>query len=134
MLSSYSDSTEFAKYVVTKLKSKKQNIKEENSEETIVYLGEIQVNGKLFYVLTSFRRIQSALIKHGHSTIYILDSIKRIVKNYELGLPEELPFMIKNNSLYFHYKDSKTNKRKTYIYRIEKELPEFICVEPDNCF
>ena len=132
--SSYSDSTEYAKYVVTKLKTKKQNIKEENLEETIVYLGDIQVNGKLFYILTSFRRTQAALVKHGHSTIYILDSKKRIVKEYELGLPEELPFKVENNILYFHYKDSKTNKRKTYINRIERELPKLMCVEPDNCY
>ena len=132
--SSYSDSTEYAKYVVTKLKTKKQNIKEENSEETIVYLGDIHVAGKLFYVLTSISRIQAVLVKHGHANIYILDSMKKIVKRYELGLAEELPFKVENNSLYFHYRDSKTNKRKTYINRIEKVLPKLICVEPDNCY
>ena len=131
---SYCDSTKFAKYVVTKLKTKKQNTKEENLEETIVYLGDIKVNGKLFYVLTSYRLIQAALVEHGHSTIYILDSKKRIVKEYELGQPEELPFMVENNSLYFHYKDLKTNKRKTYINRIEKELPKLMCVAPDDCY
>jgi len=36
--------------------------------------------------------------------------------------------------LYFHYKDSKTKKRKIYINKIEKELPELMCVEPDNCY
>ena len=128
------DSTEYAKYVVTKLKTKKQRLKEENLEETIVYLGDIHVDGKLYYVLTSFKQIQAALVKHGHSTIYILDTRKRIVREYELGVPEELPFKVENNSLYFHYKDSRTNKIKTYINRIEKELPELICVEPDNCY
>jgi len=132
--STYSGSTEYAKYVVTKLKTKKQRIKEENLEEIITYLGDIQLDGKLYYVLTSFRSIQAALVKHGHSTIYILDSKKRIVKEYELGLPEELPFKIESNKLYFHYKDSKTKKRKIYINKIEKELPELMCVEPDNCY
>lgn len=126
--------SKYAKYVVTKLKTKKQQFKKENFEETIVYLGDIHVNGKLYYVLTSFKRIQAALVKHGHSTIYILDSKKRIVKEYGLGLPEELPFKVENNCLYFHYKDSKTNKQKTYTNRIEKELPELMCVEPDNCY
>jgi len=132
--STNSESTEYAKYVVTKFKTKKQKIKEENLEETIVYLGDIHVGGKQYYVLTSFRRIQAALVKHGHSTIYILDSKKRIVKEYELGLPEELPFKVENNSLYFHYKDSRTNKIKIYMNRIEKELPELMCLEPDNCY
>ena len=131
---SYSDSTEYAKYVGTKFETKKQNIKKENLEETIIYLGNIQIDGKKFYVLTSFKRIQVALVKHGHSIIYILDSKKRIVKEYELGLPEELPFKIENNSLYFRYKDSKTNKRKIYINRIEKELPELMCVKQDDCY
>jgi len=121
----------YAKYVVTKLKTRKQKRKGENLEETIIYLGDIQLNGKLFHVLTSYREIQAALVEHGHSTIYILDSKKRIVKEYEL---EELPFKVENNSLYFHYKDSKTNKRKTYITRIEKELPKLICVAPDDCY
>jgi hypothetical protein len=128
----YSDSTEYAKYVVTKLKTKKQKIKEENLEETIIYLGDIELDGKLFYVLTSYKEIQAALVVHGHSTIYILDSKKRIVREYELGQPEELPFMVENNSLYFHFIDSKTNKQKIYINKIEKELPKLMCVEPDD--
>jgi hypothetical protein len=131
---SYSDSTEYAKYVVPKFRTKKQHIKEENLEETIIYLGDIQIDGKIFYVLTSFKRIQAALVKHGHSIIYILDSKKRIVMEYELGLPEELPFKIENNSLYFHYKDLKTNKHKTFLNRIEKKLPELMCVNPDDCY
>jgi len=124
----------YAKYVVTKLKTRKQKRKGENLEETIIYLGDIQLNGKLFHVLTSYREIQAALVVHGHSTIYILDSKKRIVKEYELGQPEELPFMVENNSLYFHYIDSKTNERKTYINKIEKELPKLMCVEPDDYY
>jgi len=131
---SHCDSTEYAKYVVMKLKTKKQKIKEENLEETIIYLGDIQVDGKLYYVLNSFRQFQAAIVKHGHSTVYILDSKRRIVKEYELSLPEELPFKVENNSLYFHYKDSKMNKRKTYINRIVKELPELMCVEPESCY
>jgi pyruvate carboxylase len=119
---------------VTKLKTKKQKIKEDNLDETITYLGDIQVDGKLYYALTSFRRILATLVKHGHSTIYILDSKKRIVKEYELVVPEELPFKLQNNSLYFHFKDTKTNKQKTYINRIEKELPELMCVAPDDCY
>lgn len=126
--------SKYAKCVGTKLKTKKQKIKEENLEETIIYLGDILLNGKLFHVLTSYREIQAALVVHGHSTIYILDSKKRIVKEYELGQPEELPFMVENNSLYFHFIDSKTNERKTYINKIEKELPKLMCVEPDDYY
>lgn len=124
----------YAKYIVTQFKTKKQKIKEENLEETIIYLGDIRLNGKIIHVLTSYREIQATLVVHGHSTIYILDSRKRILKEYELGQPEELPYMVKENCLYFHYKDLKTNKQKIFINLIEKELPELMCVAPDDCY
>lgn len=126
--------SKYAKYIVTKLKEKEQKIREENLEETIIYLGVVELSGKLFYVLTSYREIQAALVVHGHSTIYILDSKKKIVREYELGQPEELPFRVENNSLYFHYIDSKTNERKIYINKIDKELPKLMCVEPDDYY
>lgn len=127
-------SSDYSKYVLTNLKGKKQLYKEEYLEETIIYLGNIQVDGKLFHVLTSYKQIQAAIVKHGHSTLYLLDSKKRIVKGYELGLPEELPYKVVSNCLYFHYRDSKTNKQKRYINKIDKELPEQMCVEPGNCY
>jgi len=125
---------EYSKYVSLKLKTKIQKVTGNDFEENIVYLGDIRVNGQLYYILTSFKVVQTAIIKHGHSEIYILNSKKKTVKQYNLGLPEELPFKVENNSLCFYYKDIKTNQTKTFINKIEKELPELMCVEPDNCY
>ncbi len=125
---------DYSKYVVPRRMTKIQKNSGKGFKEKIVYLGDINVNGQLFYVLTSFKVTQAAITKHGHSTIYILDLKKKLAKQYYISLPEELPFKIENNSLYFHYQDEKTKEIKTYINKIENELPKFMCVEPENCY
>src|ERR1035437_4298234 len=70
---------EYSKYVSLGLKSKTQKVRGNDFDDSIVYLGDIRVNGQLFYILTSFKVVQAAIIKHGHSEIYILNSKKKTV-------------------------------------------------------
>jgi hypothetical protein len=71
---------------------------------------------------------------HGHSNVIYLDKKLKEKKRYELGLPEELPYKLENNTLYFKYLDEKSNKKKIFKNNVGTELPEIICVEPTNCY
>ena len=129
------DSIDFSAYIKSELKNESQILNRKGFKDSIVYLGDITAeNGKVFYILNLYNEVPAAMTIHGHSIIFILDSNKKVVKRTELGNPDELPFKIENNSLYFHYRDSKTDKIKTFINKIENEIPKFICVEPDNCY
>jgi hypothetical protein len=132
-IQSTSGQTDYSIYVNSKFKLKPQLLSGTDFEESVTYLGELKLGkGQIFYVLTSFLKIQAAIVKHGIVKIYILDINKKLVREYRLNLPEELPYKIKNNSLYFHYADANTSKLKIFINKIGPELPELICVGPDG--
>jgi hypothetical protein len=132
-LQSSTEQTDYSLYVNSKFKLKTQIIRRTDYEESVTYLGELKLEkGQIFYVLTSFKKIQAAIVKHGVVNIYILDINKKLVREYRLNLPEELPFKVKNNSLYFHYAEANTLKLKIFINKIGPELPKLICVGPDN--
>ncbi len=54
-------------------------------------------------------------------------------KRYDIGLPEELPYKLGNNTLYFKYTDEATNKKKIFKNKVGTTLPKIMCVGPDNC-
>jgi hypothetical protein len=127
------EQTDYSIYVNSKFKLKPQIITRTDSEERITYLGELKLGkGQIFYVLTSFKKIQAALVKHGVVSIYFLDINKKLKKEYRLASEEELPFKVKKNCLYFHYNEANTSKLKTFINKIGTELPRLICVGPDG--
>lgn len=104
--------------------------KTKNITENIIYLGELNLNNSTFYVITSFKTVKAALTRHGHSTVYIYNSNKKMIRNYILGLPEEIPFNLENNSLYFNYVNDLTKTSEIFILKIEEEIPLFLCVDP----
>jgi len=53
-----------------------------------------------------------------------------MIRNYILGLPEEIPFNLQNNSLYFNYVTDLTKTSEIFILKIEEEIPLFLCVDP----
>jgi hypothetical protein len=127
------EQTDYSIYVNSKCKLKPQIITGTDFEESITYLGELKLGkGQIFYVLTSFKKIQAALVKHGIVSIYILDINKKLEREYKLDSEEELPFKVKNNSLYFHYLEGNTSTLKTFINKIGPGLPELMCVGPDG--
>ena len=120
-------------YINSKFKLKTQIIRGTDFEESVTYLGELKLGkGQIFYVLTSFKKIQAAIVMHRVVSIYVLDISKKIAREYRLDSDEELPFKVKNNSLYFHYTEANTSKPKIFINKIGPELPELMCVGPDE--
>jgi len=127
---------DYSKYIKDQLINKKQTAKTHDDKEYIVYLGKIKSsNGKvLFYILAIYSEVQAAIQIHGHSSVLYLDKKKTIKKQFDLGLPEELPFELKNNTLYFHYFNHKTKKEELYANHVGTEIPKVLCVGPNNCY
>jgi len=112
-----SGQTDYSKFVKTGKKSKKQFVKTKDRDtENIIYLGDIKnKNGlTIYFVLSSFSVTQAAIQKHGHSNVIFLDSAKTFKKEYEIGLPEELPFKLQNNTLFFYYIDDNSKTKKYF--------------------
>ena len=84
-----------------------------------------------YYVVKEFLRIQAAVVFHGHSRILFFDKQNKLVKESILSLPKELPFKLKENSLYFKYSDS--GLTKIFVQDVAT-LPKMICVEPKSCY
>ncbi|MBO2010920.1 hypothetical protein J4E00_17805 [Siccationidurans soli] len=53
-----------------------------------------------------------------------------VVAQYELSLPEELPYQLVQNTLFF---GQALAKGRQYQQRID-DLPLSLCVEPNNCY
>lgn len=91
---------------------KEVNYKEsEEAEYTTTYLGKIMLNEKTNHVFKQFYTIQAAIEKHGHSVLIFKD--EEGASFFDMELPENLPFELKNGS--FRFK----NKNKTLCMKIE---------------
>lgn len=108
----------------------------DGGSEEVIYLGKILTeNGETTYhVLSVFSLVQAATVKHGHSEIIFLGKDLKFVKHYEVALPDELPFTLKDNSLNFIYVDISSQERRIFRNRIDDELPELLCVSPYACY
>lgn len=97
------------------------------------FLGTIKDNqGHIkYYVVKEFLRIQAAIVYHGHSSILFFNDKKKLVKEAILNLPEELPFKLVSNFLYFKYLEN--GSTRIFKEKIEP-LPEMICVQPNLCY
>jgi hypothetical protein len=129
--------TDYAKFVIADNVERKQVVStSDGSSDEIIYLGEIKdKNGEtIYHVLTVFRLVQAAIVKHGHAEVVFLDKSLGLTKKYNLGLPEELPFMLKDNSLSFYYTEEKTKDRKIFQREINRQLPSLLCVSPNVCY
>ena len=127
---------DYPKFINDKFLYKKQIVKTSDGKEEIVYLGEIKdIDGNiLFYILAIYSEVQAAILTHGHSNVLYLDKEKIIEKQFELDLSGELPFKLKNNTLYFHYYNKKTNKLEFYKNYVGIEIPKLLCVGPEECY
>ena len=127
---------DYSKYIKDELINKKQFMKSSDNKEEIIYLGKIKNSkGKVLnYVLAIYSEVQAAIIIHGHSNVLFLDKKKVIKKQFDLDLPNELPFRLKNNTLYFHYYNNKTKKKEIYINHVGTVIPRLLCVGPKECY
>jgi hypothetical protein len=126
----------YSKYIVADSVGKTEFVKHKDGDEKITYLGVIkkQNSDTLYYVIITFRRVQAAIVMHGHSDIIFLNRDYKEAKSYELGLPEELPYKLVNNVLYFKYVDEKTGKKAVFKNKIETVLPKMMCISPVECY
>jgi hypothetical protein len=127
--------SEYSKYIVVDSLKKTQIIKTKTGDEKINYLGVIKkTNGDtLYYIVTVFSRVKAAQVMHGHSNIIYIGKDFKEKKRYDIGLPEELPYKLDNNTLYFKYLEETTNKKKIFKNKVGTALPKIMCVGPDNC-
>lgn len=97
------------------------------------FLGTIKDrNGKIkYYVVKEFLRIKAAVVYHGHSSILFFSPQKKLALRAILSMPDELPFKLQKNSLYFKYKVDGLTKIFT---QPTNPLPRMICVEPTSCY
>lgn len=127
--------SEYSKYIVADSLKKTQLVKTKTGDEKINYLGVIKkANGDtLYYIVTVFSRVKAARVMHGHSNIIYIGKDLKEKTRYDIGLPEELPYKLDNNTLYFKYLDDATNKKKIFKNKVGTSPPKIMCVGPDNC-
>lgn len=128
--------SEYKKYIVANSSKKTHFIKTKSGDSRITYLGTVR-NRKgdtLYYVLSDFSRVKAAIQMHGHSNIIFLNNKKEEIKKFDVGLPENLPFKLLNNVLYFKHINDKTKKEKLYKFEISATLPKLICVDTNDCY
>ncbi len=130
------DETDFTKFIKKDFINAKQTNSTKYGKEEIMYLGDIVDNNgnALSHVLNLYSEVQAAIKIHRHSNIIFIHSNKNLIKRFDVGTPDELPYKLENNNLFFHYIDTETNKEKTFIDTIGTTLPKIICVAPENCY
>jgi hypothetical protein len=84
-----------------------------------------------YYVVAEFYRVQAAIMMHGHSRVLFLNPQRVVVAQYEFGMPEELPYKLVQNTLFF---GKGLPKGRQHQQRIDAVLPRFLCVGPEGCY
>jgi len=100
------------------------------------YLGSVEspTGGVLYRVMTHFYTIPAELELHGHSRVLILDKSWKPLAYCEVGMPNELPYKLRNNSLCFRYAGA-NNQPLEHQLLLGSALPPQLCVEPHaNCY
>lgn len=100
--------------------------KTENGDTRSTYLGKITDKNQrnLFYVVKEFSRIKAAMAYHGNSWLIFYSPNKKFKARYHFSMPNELPFKLNNNTLYFYDTDEKPVKVLTH--KINSQLPKQI--------
>ena len=128
--------SEYSKYIVPDSAQHKFYVKhKDGGDAKIYYLGVIRKqNGDTsYFVFAVFKRVQAAIVMHGHSNVIFLDKKYKEIKDYDVTVPENLPYMLKGHYLYFKYQDEATNKKKIFKFQIPGKLSEIICYSPTEC-
>jgi len=96
------------------------------------YLGSIKddKHRTIYYIIKEFNKIQAAVTWHGHSNVYFFNAYKKVVARVDVGLPENLPVQLENNTIYFP--DDKNTGQVSGV-KISRSLPKAICIRPDWC-
>lgn len=108
-------------------------IKSKEQRDKITFLGNIKnKNGKfLYHIVKLYSFVYGS--SHGFSIIYYLGNDYVELNHYEIGNPNELPYKLAKNKLYFKYNNEK-GKKKTFILNVGITIPKVLCVAPNNCY
>lgn len=100
----------YKKFIRTEKINQKQIIDEKHTKTEIVFLGIIKdiENQNSYRVITNFKviGIDEMLSPRGKSEIAFIDN-KNIIMVYDMGMPENLPKYIDNNTLHFEIEKTK---------------------------
>ncbi|SFT35168.1 hypothetical protein SAMN05216474_0046 [Lishizhenia tianjinensis] len=122
---------DYSKFVDSRFVNKKRNYHSLYIEHEITYLGQIQgVEEKISYsVVTDFSKIGigDSISKKGQSKLIFISSSKERIYKYDMLMPDNLPYRIENNFLYFQGVNS------TKI-EIKNGLNSFVCIPNKECF
>jgi len=127
--------SDFGKYIVADSLKKTHRVKNQYGYQEINYLGTIKksTGDTLYFVFGVYSAVQAAIQIHGHSNIIYLNKKLKEIKSYDVGLPDQLPYKLNNNTLYFKYIDEKTNKKQIFKNKVGTTLPKIMCVSPTYC-
>ncbi|RLJ80735.1 hypothetical protein BCL90_1534 [Pedobacter alluvionis] len=100
--------------------------KTENGDTRSTYLGKITDKNQKnrFYVVKEFSRIKAAMVYHGNSWLIFYSPNKKFKARYHFDMPNELPFKLTTNTLYFYDTDEKPVK--VLAFKINSRLPKQI--------
>ena len=82
-----------------------------------------------YYVVNEIR--ETINNRRENSRILFFSAQKIIVAEVKLSMPNELPFYLKDNTLYFDYVVK--GKQQTYYVQI-LSIPKTICTKPKSCY
>ncbi|HTE01601.1 MAG TPA: hypothetical protein VK668_20075 [Mucilaginibacter sp.] len=91
-----------------------------------VYLGNTKsADGKvLYHIISKFERIKAAILWHGKSTLLFFNNKERLVTIYYMNMPDDLPYKLEGNQLYFR---SRGAKKETMAVSVPDKLPKLLC-------
>lgn len=89
----------------------------------LTYLGSVKVNGKVAYhVVSEFRQLKMAITWRGYSHVICCTADGRAIRSYDFGMPEELPFALRSNTLHQKYRDE--NRLVVDSIMLTKAIPD----------
>jgi len=103
------------------------------SEITFLGIVKNSYGETIYYIVKAFYKIPAARVYHGQSRIFFFDINKNYFGGYWVDMPQQLPYKLENNILYFRCENLK-NKLQTSQIQIGKTLPKWLCPAPDDCF
>lgn len=93
------------------------------------YLGTVKTRkGKRYKILTSFFVYSASATCHGTSSIKIFDMKNRYIGEYNVGMPDGLPDILKDNKLLYIKNSIDCNLRRTGSINLRNGLPENIFI------
>jgi hypothetical protein len=98
------------------------------------YLGDVRSkeDKAVFRVVVEFYTIQAAGELHGHSRVLFFTNDWEKAAEYEVDMPQHLPFKLEQNTL--HFNSLLSNQELIHKQTLGNSLPRFLCVAPNDCY